>query len=76
MSTDSTSTTLESIQRRITLLRETLESADLMTNVSADGISETIDRKTLIKELADLERREAIMTGKYSRFHAVDTSRA
>jgi len=66
---------LASIRRRIANLRNLLESPDMMTGISIEGISETVDRADLRAELRELEREEAILSGSFSRIRTLDISR-
>lgn len=65
---------LESIQRRIKLLRAALEDESLLTEVSVDGVSERLDRAQIIAELKDLEAEEALLTGRKSRLYGIRLS--
>lgn len=62
---------LESIQRRIKLLRAALEDESLLTEVSVDGVSERLDRAQIIAELKDLEAEEARLTGRSRRLYGI-----
>lgn len=62
---------LESIQRRIKLLRAALEDESLLTEVSVDGVSERMDRAQVVAELKDLEAEEARLTGRSRRLYGI-----
>lgn len=62
---------LESIRRRITLLRAALEDESLLTEVSVDGVSERMDRAQVVAELKDLEAEEARLTGRSRRLYGI-----
>ena len=63
---------LESIRRRIAIIRQALESPDLITTIEIDGIAEKVDRKQLNEELRDLEWQEAVLSGKSRRAKTID----
>lgn len=65
---------LESIRRRIAIIRQALESPDLITTIEIDGITEKVDRKQLNEELRDLEWQEAVLSGKSRRAKTIDMS--
>lgn len=54
---------LASVRRRIAAIRSLLEDTTLLTNVSISGLSESVDRTALRKELAELEDEEKRLTG-------------
>ena len=53
---------LESIRRRIKILREALEDPSLLTEITIDGISERFDRAQAREELKELEVEESRLT--------------
>lgn len=53
---------LESIRRRIKILREALEDPSLLTEITIDGISERFDRAQAREELRELEIEESRLT--------------
>ena len=53
---------LESIRRRIKILREALEDPSLLTEITIDGISERFDRAQAREELKELEIEESRLT--------------
>lgn len=53
---------LESIRRRIKILREALEDPSLLTEITIDGISERFDRSQAREELKELEVEESRLT--------------
>ena len=53
---------LESIRRRIKILREALEDPSLLTEITIDGISERFDRAQAREELKELEIEESCLT--------------
>ena len=65
---------LESIRRRIAIIRQALESPDLITTIEIDGIAEKFDRKQLNEELRNLEWQEAVLSGKSRRAKTIDMS--
>lgn len=50
---------LESIRRRIKILRDALEDPSLLTEITIDGISERFDRAQAREELKELEIEES-----------------
>lgn len=66
---------LASVRRRIATIREALEDPTLITSVSVDGVSETIDRADLRKELKELELEEQQLTGAVRRVYSVGLRR-
>lgn len=73
--TTTTQARLISIQTRIAAIRSLLEDPSSLTNVSAAGVSETIDRRALNEELKDLERQEAYLTGTSNKIVGIDLTR-
>jgi hypothetical protein len=63
---------LKSIRQRIAKLREFLETGDPVTSVSFPGFSASYDRAGAIKELRDLEKQEAFLSGRRSRINTID----
>ena len=65
---------LRSIRTRIKMLRAFLETTDPTTSISLPGFSGNYDRPGAIKELADLERQEARLSGRRPRARTIDQS--
>ena len=53
---------LESVRRRIKILREALEDPSLLTELTIDGVSERFDRAQAREELKELELEESRLT--------------
>lgn len=66
---------LASVRRRIKAIREALEDPTLLTSVSVDGVSESFDRADLRKELKELEKEEAELSGAFQRVFSVGLRR-
>lgn len=65
---------LASIRRRIQIIREALEDPSLITEITVDGVSERVDRRTLREELKELEAEESRLSGKTSRIYGIKFS--
>ncbi len=65
---------LRSIRTRIKMLRAFLETSDPTTSISLPGFSASYDRAGAIKELHDLERQEARLSGRRPRVRTIDIS--
>lgn len=50
---------LESVKRRIKLLRDALEDESTLSEISIDGVTEKFDRASMRAELRELEEEEA-----------------
>lgn len=66
---------MNSIQTRIANIRSVLENADSLTDISVEGISETVNRESLQSELSDLERKETELLGITKRVNRIDLTR-
>ncbi|MBQ2791331.1 MAG: hypothetical protein IJE97_16970 [Thermoguttaceae bacterium] len=62
---------LNSIRRRIKMLRAALEDPTLLTSVSVDGVAETFDRASAREELRELELEEGRLSGATSRVQTI-----
>ena len=69
--TDPNAEKLASIRRRIINIRTALEDPSFLTEITIDGVAETMNRRDLIAELKDLENQEALLTGTRSRIYGV-----
>lgn len=62
---------LESVRKRIALLRKALEDPSMLTEITVDGINEKFDRAQARQELKELECEEARLTGRSSRIYGI-----
>lgn len=62
---------LESVRRRIKILREALEDPTMLTELTIDGVSERFDRAQARAELKELEEEEARLSGRKQRAFGV-----
>ena len=67
---------LESVRKRIAMIRDALADPSTLSEITIDGVSEKVQRSQLVKELKDLESEElslmARLAGKSSRIFKVD----
>ena len=62
---------LQSIRKRIAMLREVLADPTMLTEIQIDGLSEKLDRREVREELKELEAEEARLTGNASRLYGI-----
>lgn len=62
---------LESIRRRIKILREALEDPSMLTEITVDGVSEKFNRADARQELKELEAEESRLCGRTPRIYGI-----
>lgn len=62
---------LESIRRRIRIIRDVLDDPTTLSEIAIDGISEKVDRAALRAELRELEEQEDRLTGRTRRAYRI-----
>ncbi len=55
---------LESVRKRIAIIRQVLEDPSTISEITIDGVAEKIDRVTLRQELKELEIEETALAAK------------
>lgn len=62
---------LNSVRRRIKILRDALEDPSMLTEITVDGVNEKFDRAQARAELKELEAEESRLTGQTSRIYGI-----
>lgn len=62
---------LNSVRRRIKILRDALEDPSMLTEITVDGVNEKFDRAQARVELKELEAEESRLMGQTSRIYGI-----